>query len=161
MTTWSSKSLLSTNLIISGGARVQFIPDENCCAVVVRAEQRVSINVMFCLFWCSCRFAAFDSDKEVFVNGKPVRTKADSLAFLCHEVSVAVLNEITTQRMMQKKKSLIEGKLPPRSPDTLAYMRLSHISSSDHPPLHISLAPEQTVGERCFMLTLKSWPKQC
>ena len=47
-------------------------------------------------------FAAFDSDKEVFVNGKPVRTKADSLAFLCHEVSVTVLNEITTQRMMQK-----------------------------------------------------------
>ena len=60
-----------------------------------------------------------------------------------------------------QKKSLIEGKSPPRSPDTLAYMRLSHISSSDHLPLHISLAPEQTVGDRCFMLTLKSWPKQC
>ena len=95
--------MLNTNLIISGGARVQFIPDENCCAVVVRAEQRVNINVTFCFLRCSCCFAASDSNKDVVVNGKPVRTKADSLAFLCHEVSVTVLNEITTQRMMQKK----------------------------------------------------------
>ena len=62
----------------------------------------ISISCFVSDFKCSCRFAAFDSNKDVVVNGKPVRTKADSLAFLCHEVSVAVLNDITTQRMMRK-----------------------------------------------------------
>ena len=70
----------------------------------------ISMSCFVSDFKCSCRFAAFDSNKDVVVNGKPVRTKADSLAFLCHEVSVAVLNDITTQRMRQKK-SLMEGKL--------------------------------------------------
>ena len=73
-------------------------------AVLLWSGLKVSIS-MSCFvsdFKCSFRFAAFDSNKDVIVNGKPVRTKADSLAFLCHEVSVAVLNEITTQRMMRK-----------------------------------------------------------